>query len=209
MFFILSILILFFLVTIILMFSKINIIIKNIRISSDKVNNRHIQKNYEVKIQLTLFRIIKIINIRITNSKLKKLEKKGTLKKIEEGIKNSNTKIDIKNLKVLKKLKYKISNLNLELSFCMEDAAVTAVASGILSSLIGIILKNNIGDDKDNHFKITTLYINKILINLHLDCIITVKLIHIIYILYILSKKRRDDKNVRTSNRRPYAYSHG
>lgn len=209
MFFILSILILFFLVTIILMFSKINIIIKNIRISSDKVNNRHIQKNYEVKIQLTLFRIIKIINIRITNSKLKKLEKKGTLKKIEEGIKNSNTKINIKNLKVLKKLKYKISNLNLELSFCMEDAAVTAVTFGILSSLIGIILKNNISDDKDNHFKITTLYINKILINLHLDCIITVKLIHIIYILYILSKKRRDDKNVRTSNRRSYAYSHG
>lgn len=209
MFFILSILILFFTTILILMFSKINISIKNLIMSSDKTNGKYIEKNYEIKLQLTLFKFIKIINIKITNNKLKKLKRKGTLKKIEKSIKNSNTKIDITTLKELKRIKYKISNLDLDLSFCLEEAAYTAVTLGILSTLIGIILKNNIGDDKDNHFRITPLYINRILINLHLDCIITVKLIHIIYILYILSKKRRDDKNVRTSNRRPYAYSNG
>ena len=110
-------------------------------------------------------------------------------------------------LKEIKNLKFEISDLNLIIKLGTEDAALTAILTGILSSLFGIVLKNKIDDDKDNEFKIIPVYINKNLINLKLDCIISFKMLHIIYMLYILNKRKRDHEDVRASDRRTYAYS--
>ena len=74
---------------------------------------------------------------------------------------------------------------------------------------MGVLLRKQIANSKENRFIINPLYINKNLLNLELNCIFETKLIHIIYVIYILNEKRRDDKNVRTSNRRSYGYSYG
>ena len=207
MFFILSILIMILILKIILMFSKINICIKNIKISSDKINGRYIREDYKIVFKITLFKILKILEISITKDKLERVRIKEKIEKIKNKVKENNTKIDMETLKEIKNIDFKISDLNLIIKLGTENAAFTAIFVGILSSTIGIILRNKIVNDKDNNFEIIPLYINQNLLNLELDCIITFKMIHIIYMLYILNKKRRDDKNVRTSNRRTYAYS--
>ena len=207
MFFILSVLILLLIIVTIVMFSKINIIVKNIKISSQKINGRYIQDDYQIIFQIALFRIIKIFEITINRDKLKKISSERRLEKIKNKIKKSDIKINKKMLKEIKNLKFEISDLNLIIKLGTEDAALTAILTGILSSLFGIVLKNKIDDDKDNEFKIIPVYINKNLINLKLDCIISFKMLHIIYMLYILNKRKRDDEDVRASDRRTYAYS--
>ena len=203
MFFILSILIIILVLIAILMFSKIEIAIKNFKISTDKINNRHIKENYKFIIKLKLFKI-KILELIITK---KQLEKFNIKEKLEKQIVQSNAKVDLDVLKELKNLQFKILNLNLIIKIGTENAGLTAILTGVLSAIIGILLKDKILDDKENNFKIIPVYINKNLLNIELDCIISFKMIHIIYMLYILNKKRRDDEYVRTSDRRTYAYS--
>ena len=62
-------------------------------------------------------------------------------------------------------------------------------------------------DYKKTNFKIIPLYKYGNAINFRLNCIINVKLVHIIHIIYILSKKGMI-KNERASNRRSYDYSY-
>lgn len=203
MFFILSILLIILFLIAILMFSKIEIAIKNLKISTDKINNRHIKENYKFIIKLKLFKI-KILEVIITK---KQLEKFNIKEKLEKQIVKNNAKVDLDVLKEFKNLQFKILNLNLIIKLGTENAGLTAILTGILSTIIGILLKDKILDDKENNFKIIPIYINRNLLNIELDCIISFKMIHIIYMLYILNKKRRDDEYVRTSDRRTYAYS--
>jgi hypothetical protein len=62
---------------------------------------------------------------------------------------------------------------------------------------------------KQKHkYTITPVYADKNIIKINLNCIIKIKMIHIICVLYILMKKRRVEKHERTSNRRTYDYSY-
>ena len=51
-------------------------------------------------------------------------------------------------------------------------------------------------------------YINKNLLNIEISSIFQIKMIHIINTICIVNKKRKGDKNERTSNRRPYDYGY-
>ena len=84
-----------------------------------------------------------------------------------------------------------------------EDAALTAISVGIISSIIGILLKDKI-TPKDK-FEIQPIYIQKNLINLKLNCIFTIDLMH--YIYKNILKERRKKNERESSNRRTYAYS--
>ncbi len=207
MFFILSILLIIVMLIIILLFSQIKIILNNIKISNNKINGRHIQKDYQIIIKITLFKIIRILEINITKDKLERLKLKEKVKNIESKFKDSNLNVDINTIKEIKNIKFTISNLNLLIKVGTENAAFTAISTGVLSSIIGILLRNKINNNKNNIFEIVPVYINQNLLNINLNCIITIKMIHIIDMLYILGKRKRDDKYVRTSDRRSYAYS--
>ena len=195
-------------VTILLIFSEIEVNINNIRFTSDKVKGRHLKENYEIEIKIYILKLIKILNIQITKSKLEKLKLESKLKDIENKLLRKNVKVDIDILETIKQLDLIIKNLDLKVEIGTENAATTSIIFAVISSIIPIILRNQIKDIEKQKINIIPVYTNENLLNIQLDCIFNVKMIHIIYIIYILSKKRRDEKNVRTSNRRSYGYSH-
>ena len=136
-------------------------------------------------------------------------------------IKNSKRfkKIDLKKLQahipkkseifyMLSKLKIQIMKLNLKIKLGTESAPITSYLVVTIATIISIILpklvKNN--NNKKIKYIVTPIYNNKD-IRIKLNCIISLKIVHIIYVIYMLEKKGRE-KNGRTSNRRAYAYSH-
>ena len=64
---------------------------------------------------------------------------------------------------------------------------------------------------KKEHYNYTIepIYQNKNIYKIQFNCIIQVKMVHIINVIYIFLKKGRSDLNERTtSNRRSYGYSY-
>ena len=59
---------------------------------------------------------------------------------------------------------------------------------------------------KKKAFSVYPLYNFGNSIKINLNCIIKVKIVHIIYVIYILLRRR--NKNERASNRRAYDYSY-
>ena len=192
---------------IILLFSNFKINIKNIKVSTEKINGRVLNDNYEIIIYWNIFNMLPILKIILTKEKLEKINIKNKISRIDfTKIKEKN--IDKKKIKEIKKYKPRIEYINLYIDIGTEDAALTSCIVTIISSIFGIILKQPLANSKRNIFIINPVSTNKKLLKLELNCIIKIKMLHIIYIIYILKKKRRDDEYVRTSNRRTYGYSY-
>lgn len=196
--------------------SSIKVTISNFKISTEKYNGRILNDDYTLTISLWGLHRFCIIKIEITKEKLESIKLKEKLKTslrnidINNLIKSikENRKIDEKTLKKVKKHVPKIMYIKLLANIGTDDAILTSYIVAFISSFLGIALRKSISKFKENKFIINPVYINKNLLNLELDCIFETKLIHIIYIIYILNQKRRDDKNGRTSNRRAYDYSY-
>ena len=104
----------------------------------------------------------------------------------------------------MKELKVEIKKIEMHIEIGTEDAALTAITVGIVASIVGIMLRNEVTEN--DKFEIQPIYMQKNLINLKLDCIIRIDLIH--YIYKSILKKERGKKNERkSSNRGAYAYS--
>lgn len=132
-------------------------------------------------------------------------------KKIEEMDFNKlkqTIPINMETFKIIKNLKLKIESLNLQINIGIEDAIYTSYSVATIASILSILLPHLVKeqDIKKVKYEINPIY-NTLTFNLKLDSIITLKIVHIIYVIYNLVKKGRD-KNERTSNRRSYAYSH-
>ncbi len=114
-------------------------------------------------------------------------------------------------LKIIKKLNPKISYLDLKAKIGIESPVITAFIVSIISSIISILLPYvAINLNKKNYkYIIQPLYQNKNLYKIQFNCIIQVKMVHIINVIYIFLKKGRSDSDERTtSNRRAYGYSY-
>ena len=114
----------------------------------------------------------------------------------------------------MKNIEPEIFKFKLKLKIGLGDVIFTTFMIPIISSIISCVLnKGSINLYKKNskqkyYFKIDPEY-NKIAVKLKLNCIINVKMVHIINIIYaLIIKKRRSDKYERTSYRRSYGYSH-
>lgn len=193
----------------ILLLSTLKIGIKNLKLSTEKYNGRFFNDDYKITISLWGLRKIRFLNLEITKEKLEKLKVKekiqaNLMKKDFEKFQN----INIKTLKEAKKYAPKLDYINLIANIGTEDAIVTSYIVAIVASFLGILLEKQKLNYKKIKYIINPVYINKNLLNLELNCIFKAKMIHIIYIIYILNKKRRDDKDVRTSNRKSYGYSY-
>ena len=184
-------------------FSTIRIQIENFELSN--MENEKKPKNYKIKIALYLFNKIKWIWINLDDKKIQKISQKS--KWTEVDIKKY---FDVKDIKLVKKLSPKISFLNLKVKFGTFDILATTYFVAILSTFIAVLLPYTIKKyKKENYYyEILPVYSDKNLYEIKLNCIIEEKMVHIISIVYALIKKRRVDKNERTSNRRSYAYSH-
>lgn len=197
----------FFIIITIIILSKVTINIQNLKVLIQEQSYRKINKDYKITISWCIFKNTHILKTEVIEKKLKKLKLKERIKKI--NIKDFEfNKLDKEKIKQLNKHKPKIKFIQLSMNVGLDDAAITSYIVAILSSLLGIILKNTITKSKESKFIVNPIFTNKNLLDLELNCIIELKLIHIIYIIYILNKKRRDDKYGRASNRRSYGYSY-
>ena len=190
--------------------------------------------DYEFKFGLYFINKIRIIGFKVNKKKvekikneIKKLENSKTLKliskidiskissKLETKLKEQIKKNDINIFKIikiiLKNLKLEIIKYNMNLEVGVEDAFLNSIIVGIISTIVSIILKvtvKNIKKYNNFFYKISPIYGKENIIKLNLNCIINLKLVHIINIIYLVNKEGRSEKYVRTSNRRSYDYCH-
>lgn len=200
---------LFILLTV-LVLSTISIKIEKLHLSN--LENK-LKVNYVIYLELYFLNKLKIFSLREEKKDLEKLSSKMNLKSKLQKVNFQEMKKDISKdelKEIFKKLKIELYEINLKLEIGTGDVIITSAIIVILSTLLGMILTKAIKKyDSENHkFSIYPIYQNRNLIKLDLNCIIKVKMVHIIYIIYVLLKKRRVDKHERTSNRRSYDYSY-
>ena len=95
--------------------------------------------------------------------------------------KNKDLKIDYKQL--LEKPKIYFEQIDLDIQLGTEDAAITAILTGVIASVLGVILRKP-------KYQIIPVYANRNFVKVKLDCIISVHLMQ--YIYKIISNKVKD-----------------
>lgn len=213
-FIILIILFLISLMLLILCLSNLEVEIKKLWFDSTNEKHKKLQ-NYNIFIRIKLFdkitwfkfkidsdKMVKIKNSNFFNSKM--LKKFNNIQNIKKFI--SRNKKEIFNLKNLQELDINIKKLDLKIKLSALDNMITSFSVAIISSIISIILARSIKKyDKDKYYyRVTPIYEYKPIFKIKLNCIIDIKIVHIMNIIYILLKKRSVENNERTSNRRTY-----
>ena len=225
--------VLFFLIIFLIFIISIFFILKSsfkLSIIKLNINTQNKMFDYEFKFGLYIFNKIKIIGFKINkkkiekikneieqlkNSKALKLISKIDINKISlkiekrlKQIKNNNVNI-FKIIKIIiKNLKFQILKYNMNLEIGVDDAFYTSLLTVAISSLISIALKLTLKNLKKCYYIILPIYEKGNILKLNLNCIINLKLVHIINIIYLINKEGRSDKYVRTSNRKSYDYCH-
>ena len=160
-------------------------------------------------ISLYLANKIKWLSIKLGDSKMKKIYRKMHLEKID--IKKLEKEFKLEDLKILGKIKPKIAYFNLNASLGAQNPITTAFLIAGSATIISNILAHFAKDNKFKNYQyvLTPIYHNNILYKIKFNCIIEIKMVHIINVIYIFIKKGRSDKNERTaSNRKSYGYSY-
>ncbi len=200
---------LFIIVTFLIIASRIGIRVDKFYVSNLESSDKF---NFDVLfyIELYLFNKIKLLSIKIDKQKLIKMNQKTDLKKLmlKNIKKDTLSKKDIK--EIIKKLNLELTKLDLNVKIGTEDVIITSCLIVAIVSLFSIALAKIIKNYTQEQYKynITPIYQNKNKLKIDLNCIIKVKMVHIISIIYVLLKKRRVEKYERTSHRRSYDYSY-
>ncbi len=210
---IVSFIILFLILLILLiLFSTIRINVDKFNFNNETVSNKC---DYRFFINLYFLDKIKFFKVMINEERIKKLNQKMNIetkikdidfKKVKGNLPN---KKEIKN--VIKRINISLDEFHLILKVGTEDVIITSALVAGIASVLGIVLAKLIKSYNDEKYKyeIIPVYKNKNMVNLSFDCIIKIKMIHIIGIIYTLVNKRKEKiKHERTSNRRSYDYSY-
>jgi len=200
--------------------SNIEIEIKDLKFDSE--NKKHYKlENYLFFIRIKLLDKITWFRIRIDKNKMKKIENSKIFKskifnKINEYerirdiiLKNRKEILKKGNIKYIKGIEPKIKQLKLDMKLCTSDSIFTSFSVAILASILSLLLAKNVEKFKSNKYRyiITPKYEQKPSIIIKLNCIIGIKIVHIMNVIYMLIKKRRVEYDERTSNRRTYVCS--
>lgn len=209
------VLVLFFLVILVLLISVIILIIvstlhiqiKNLSVSNMKPKNK---AKYAIIISLYLGNKIKWIWFNLNDKRMKKMYSKIQLEKLD--FQKLKKDFKMKDLKQLPKLKPKISYLNLDANLGVIDPTATSFLVAIIATIISLLLPYLATDLKEKNYiyNIKPLYYNQNLYKVNVDCIIEIKMVHIINVIYyiLIKKGRKKNDQSTTSNRKPYAYSY-
>ena len=174
------------------------------QISSPKEEKININGDYKLILRLYILGKIPIIKINITKSKLEKIKLKEKIKNIDFQIIKGEKNFDKRLLEIIKKIAIEYINLKIEIG--TESASLTSILVPAISTIIAIILRKKVKKFENQTFIVNPVYKDQNLIKISLTGIFEIKKIHIINIIYIFIKKRRVEKNVRTSHRRSYDY---
>ena len=204
---------LFIILMIIIMFItiKIKFEIQNLKILTNE--KPHLNKKYQIKIVIYTLGFIPILKMKLNNKKIKKIINN---QKIKEKIKQQETKIienkaniDKELISSLKNIKTEIKEINLKIRIGTENASLTAFTIPVISTFIAMFLSKQIKKYNDKQvFLVEPVYLDKNLLNIEISSIFQIKMIHIINTICIVNKKKKGDKNERTSNRRSYDYGY-
>ncbi len=189
------------LIIIIFSLSKINIEIKNFKFQS--ITEKHINKDYEIIIKLIIFKIIPILKINITKTKLEKLKLKEKIKNFDLKVIHDNQQFDKELLSTIKELDINIKRINLYIDLGTENASLTAIIIPIISTIIEIIINRKIEKFENQIFVIKPIYINQNLINIYISGIFEIKMSQIINSIYNLNKEKKEIM----ADRKGYNYS--
>ena len=192
MFFILFIIILF---AIIIWNSRLQLKIYNLDFSTAR--KEKVLKDFEIYLEIVIFKKLEILRINLKKIKNKKMNLGTVLEKVQKlEAKNNKQEIAIELFKGLKDFDFEIVKADLKVKIGLQDAALTALSVGIIASILGIIFKKQ-------KFEILPVYQDKNILNLKLNGIFRVNLIHYIYKTIL---KGRDKNERKSSDRKSYAY---
>ena len=198
--------IILFFIALVIMAGSIKVKILNLKISSEQIKN----VQFDVRILFYLFNKLKLLDMQIDRKKIDtpkmhKIIEKASHSKTVMKIKKMNLKELNKNIiKYLKKLRLKVEKLKLKIELDTKNVLLITYLVPIISTIIAILLSKFANKCKrENYFYvINPLYENRNFIKIETSCIISLKLVHIINIIYIFLRKGRKRKDERTSNRR-------
>jgi len=189
-------------------FSTLRIDIKELEILNKKINK------FKIKLSLNLFNKIQWIKITIDKNRIKKLKNSKRLQAINKVLNTSLIKkynnirmVLVKQWKqILKQLKTtQLEKFSLEAVIGTERADITAYTTSAILIILPILLCRN---TSDLSYKVKPVYINRNYIYVSLNCIFSLKLVHIISVKKELKRKEVDQYG-RTSNRKSYVDSNG
>lgn len=164
--------------------------IKNLDFMIENINKKNVNDNFIFKLYLKLFKI-PIFKVDVTKATFQKNKVKIEINKMKQKIRQEEKKLDFKMIAQLKKLKINFKSLNFVVNIGTEDAAVTAITTGVLATSIGIALRSILNLNENNYFKVIPIYQNKNLLKIDFNCMFEIKLINIIYTILALKKANR------------------
>lgn len=149
--------------------NKIGIDIKNLIIDTDA--EEKINEDGKIYVYLLLFNKIKLFRKNVRNIPMKDVKFEASDFDIKI-LKNKDIKINY--LELIQNINIDIRKIDLDLQIGTENAGITAILVGILSGILGIIIKKP-------KYQILPIYSNKNLLKINLNGIFTIYLMHYIY----------------------------
>ena len=182
----------FFIILVIsILLSTIKLNTEDFRLVNINLENKELIN--KIFIEIYLFGIFKIFKIKLKNKYFQENNKLLKNKKIINNIFDKRIKLDKVNLKI------KLGTKNIQ---------STIASVFIVNNIISLVLAKKIKKYENNryYYQALPIYNSQDIIQISLNGIISIKIVHIIYIIYKLKKERM--KNGRTSNRKNYDYSY-
>lgn len=182
------------LLVIIVKYTTIQIEICNFKLAIPKNMGRIINEDYKIIIKLFLFKKLQYRRFNLTKEKFEKIKNKNNFQRLETKFKEKNIKFNLKKIKNIKQLKIDLNKLDLQMNIGFTDAANTAILVGGVSSIIAIFLGKFTNNNDLLFWKVIPVYKDKKILKMKLNCTIQLKLINIIYSIYLLitNTKTRD-----------------
>jgi len=204
-FIILGVFFLFQFIIIFFYLSTLEIEVKNINYDSLQKEN-----NFLIFVRLKLLNKLTWAKIKIDNKGMERYKEinKKLLSKITIDLRKEI--LESKSLIKIEKLDFVLKKINLKIELNLFEPMLTALTCGIISTVLSIIFAKKIEEytkEKCN-YKIEPIFSNNPQLKLCLNCIISIKMVHIINTVYMLFKKGSEKDGKQASNRRTYAYRH-
>ena len=113
------------------------------------------------------------------------------------------------NVKNISQIPFSLTKVDLNLKLNLNNPFLTSLSVGLISTIISMIIARKIEKHSIENciYKIEPNFSNELQVKINLNCIINIKFVHIINIVYMLFKKGSGEFGKYSSNRRPYASS--
>ncbi|MCI8273376.1 MAG: DUF2953 domain-containing protein [Clostridia bacterium] len=148
---------------------KVEINVEELIINTEA--NKILNDEYKIYLYLVVFNKIKLFRINVKKIDFRKLKFLNNNIDIK-FLKNKEIKLNYK--EIFENIKIDIKEIELQIQISIQDAATNAIIAGIVSALLGIIIKKP-------KYEVIPIYANKNFLKINLNCIISIYLMQYIY----------------------------